>query len=86
MPARLLFVCARGSGRALLAASLVDVQEPAKWEAWCSPPQDKQDVLLATRVLRENGLTPLPVERFIQPTFGMRWDEGIILCSGDTDT
>jgi hypothetical protein len=43
MASRLLFLCARGSSRALLAAS-------------------------------------------IEPSFGMQWDEGIVLRSGATGT
>ncbi len=86
MTARILFVCARGSSRALLAASLLHAQETAKWDVWATPLQDGRDSILARQILREQGCAPLPAERLIQPTFGMRWDEGIVLCSGATDT
>ncbi|MGH2506913.1 MAG: hypothetical protein ACRDHZ_05800 [Ktedonobacteraceae bacterium] len=86
MATHLLFVCARGSSRALLAASLLHAQRHIKWEVWATPPQDEQDAILARQILYEQGLAPLPTERLILPLFGMHWDEGIILCSGTTDT
>jgi len=36
--------------------------------------------------LQEQGVTLLASDHLIQLTFGMRWDEGIILCSGLADT
>lgn len=86
MPGRLLFVCAQGSSRALLAASLLHAREAARWEVWCTPTTEPQGYTLAEQVLREDGSPPLPAERVIQPISGMRWEEVIILCSGATDT
>ncbi len=31
---------------------------------------------------QEQGVPPLAPDHLIQSTFGLRWDEGIILCSG----
>lgn len=86
MTTRIFFVCARGSSRALLAASLLHGQGMEKWDVWATPPQDEQDSILAQQILREQGCALLPAERLIQPMFGMRWDEGIVLCSGAADT
>lgn len=86
MTTRILFFCAQGSSRALLAASLLQAQDTAKWEVWATPPQDELGEIFARQVLREQNIAPLPTERFLQPTFGMRWEEGIVLCSGSTNT
>jgi protein-tyrosine-phosphatase len=83
---RLLFVCAQGSSRALLAASLLHAREANRWEVWCTPTTEQQDYTLAEQVLREHGSTPLPTERVTQPISGMRWEEVILLCSGATAT
>ena len=86
MPARLLFLCARGSGRALLAASLLHDVAASRFEVWGTPPQNAQEQTLVEDVLHERTITLLPTERLIQPQFGLQWDEGIILCSGMTET
>ncbi|GAC1342398.1 MAG: hypothetical protein NVS4B7_01830 [Ktedonobacteraceae bacterium] len=86
MTARLLFLCARGSSRSLLAASILASQVESHWEVWSSPTQDEHGSELAERVLREQGIALIAPDHLIQPAFGMQWDEGIILCSGATDT
>ena len=86
MTSRLLFLCARGSGRALLAASLLQSIAGDRFEIWSTPTQDTQDYALVERVLQEQGTALLPLDHLIQPTFGLRWDEGIILCSGQAET
>ena len=85
MPGRLLFVCAQGSSRALLAGSLLEAMAADRWEIWSTPTTDQHGYALAEQVLREQGKSPLAFERLIQPTSGMAWEEVIILCSGATD-
>jgi protein-tyrosine-phosphatase len=86
MTARILFLCARGSGRALLAASLCQSVAGNRFDIWSTPTQDAQEHRLIERILREQGVAFLAPDHLIQPTFGMRWDEGIIMCSGQSDT
>ena len=82
MASRLLFLCANGSGRALLAASLLQSMAGNRFEIWSSPPQDTQERALIERILQEQGVTVLASDHLIHPTFGLRWDEGIVICSG----
>jgi hypothetical protein len=87
MSERLLFVCAKGSGRALLAASLLQAPAAGRWEVWSTPPADQRDLALVEQILREQGSIPLlSSDRLVQPTSGMVWEDVIILCSGSTDT
>ena len=82
MAARLFILCARGSGRALLAASLLHSTAGERFEIWSSPTRYAQEYALIERLLWEQGVALLASDHLIQPTFGLRWDEGIILCSG----
>ena len=87
MTVHIVFLCAQQSSRALLAASLLHAQSKAPWEVWCTPPDsDGQRIALVKQVLQEQGIALLPSDHLIVPVFGMHWDEGIILCSGATDT
>jgi hypothetical protein len=91
MTARILFLCAQGSHRALLAASLVHAKKAAQWEAWSTPPllplpQYTLQQQVVEQVLQEQGLSLLPTTRLIQPSFGHQWEQGIVLCSGGTAT
>ncbi|HLX55652.1 MAG TPA: hypothetical protein VKR83_01365 [Ktedonobacteraceae bacterium] len=86
MTARIVFLCARGSSRSILAASLLAAHAGERWEVWGTPTHDEQGRLLAEQVLRERSIAPIPSGHLIQPAFGMRWDEGVVLCSGTTDT
>jgi hypothetical protein len=86
MASRLFFLCARGSGRALLTASLLQSTVGDRFDIWSSPPQDIQEQALIEHVLQEQGVALLASNHLIQPTLGLRWDEGIILCSGLTAT
>jgi len=86
MASRLLFLCARGSGRALLAASLLQSLAGNRFDIWSTPTQDAGDHALVEHMVQEQGVALLARDHLIQPTFGMRWDEGIVLCSGLTDT
>jgi hypothetical protein len=82
----LLFRCAVGSGRARLAASLCQSAAGNRFDIWSTSTQDAQERSLIERIVREQGVALLAPDHLIQPTFGMRWDEGIILCSGPSDT
>ncbi len=86
MTARILFLCAQGSSRALLAASLLYAQGAAQWEVWSTPPSEEHGKSLVEQVLQEQGIALLPSDRLIQPTFGQYWEQGIVLCSGAADT
>jgi len=86
MTTRVLFLCAHGSSRALLAASLLHAQSASQWEVWSTPPSEEQGKSLVEQVLQEQGIALLPSDRLIQPTFGQRWEQGIVLCSGTADT
>jgi hypothetical protein len=86
MASRLFFLCAHGSGRALLAASLLQSIGGNRFDIWSSPTQDTQEYALIAHILQEQGVPLLASDHLIQPTFGLRWDEGIILCSGLTAT
>ncbi len=86
MASRILFLCASGSSRSLIAASLLSAQADGRWEVWSTPTQDVWGLQLAEQVLHEQNYTLISSSFLIQPTFGMRWEEGIILCSGATDT
>jgi protein-tyrosine-phosphatase len=86
MASRILFLCAQGSSRSLIAASLLSARADDRWEVWSTPTQDVWGLQLAEQVLREQGYALISPNFLIQPTFGLRWEEGIILCSGATDT
>lgn len=70
----------------MLAASLLLAQAAKRWEVWSTPTLDEHGMTLAVQVLHELGIPLMGSDHLIQPTFGMRWDEGIVLCSGATDT
>ena len=86
MASRVFFLCARGSGRALLAASLLQSTVGNRFAIWSSPTRDTQESVLIERLLQEQNVPLLAPNRLTQPTFGLQWDEGIILCSGLTAT
>jgi hypothetical protein len=80
---RLLFLCAQRSIRALMAASLLAVRAGGSWDIWSTPAtDDAQGVDLARQVLDEMGIPWLAFPQTTEPSFGLSWDEGVILCSG----
>ena len=85
MAPHLFFLCARYSSRSLIAASLLTAQAPKRWDIWCSPTSDTQGLHLAEKVLSEQDIPLIDSNHQIEPVFGMKWDEGIILCSGTAD-
>ena len=86
MTSRILFLCARASSRALLAASILAARASDRYDVWSTPTQDKLGRTLAEQVLQEQQIPLLASDHIIQPAFGMRWDEGVVLCSGAADT
>ena len=86
MMKRILFLCARGSSRALLAASILEALAESRWDVWSTPTQDEQGRVLTEQVLQEGGIPLLASDHLIQPAFGMQWDEGVVLCSGAANT
>jgi len=84
---RILFLCAHRSVRSLMAASLFAARTQEPWEIWSTPViDDAQDVDLARQALGELGIPLLISAQTTEPSFGLSWDEGVILCSGLTDT
>lgn len=84
---RILFLCACRSARALMAASLLAARAREPWYIWSTPvTDDAQDVDLARQVLDEMGIPLLVSPQTTEPSFGLSWDEGVILCSGLADT
>jgi protein-tyrosine-phosphatase len=80
---RILFLCASRSIRALMAASLFSARARGPWDIWHTPVHGSQEErALARQVLDEVGIALLPSSQEIEPTVGLVWDEGIILCSG----
>ncbi len=86
MVSRILFLCSRGSSRSLLAASMLSFMAKSQYDVWGTPTQDVQGRDFAEQVLREQGIPLLAPDHLTQPTFGMQWDEGVVLCSGITDS
>ncbi len=84
---RILFVCASHSMRSLLAASLLSARARGPWEIWHTPaPVSQEEHELARQILDEMGIALLSPSQETEPSFGLTWDEGIILCSGLSDT
>ncbi len=86
MSKRVLFVCAHGSVRSLMAASILTFQGHEQWETWSTPVRDTNASTLARRVLEEREIPLLESPQIAEPIPGIRWDEGVILCSGIADT
>ena len=86
MKKRILFLCAQRSARSLMAASILSHQGHAQWDIWSTPSHSTQELALTQQILEEIGIPLLASPQIIEPSFGLRWDEGIILCSGMTDT
>lgn len=82
MASRILVLCARGSGRALLAGSLLHAMTAHRFEIWSTPVQDAGEQAQVASILQEHATPLLSPDRLIRPTVGLHWDEGIILCSG----
>ncbi len=68
MASRLFFLCARGSGRALLAASLLQSTAGNRFEIWSSLPQDTQEQALIEHLTQEQGVALLTPDHPVQWT------------------
>ena len=83
---RVLFLCAKRSVRALMAASLLAAHEEQRWDIWIAPgPFPADGVALARLALVEKGIPWLSCPQTTEPSVNRTWDEGIVLCSGATD-
>lgn len=84
---RILFLCSYRSVRAQMAASLLSARVRRPWDIWSTeveaPPQELD---LARRVLDELGMALLSRPQTSEPSFGLTWNEGVILCSAAADT
>ncbi len=84
---RLLFLCASRSIRSLMAASLLSAGARGPWDIWHTPTSvSLEEHELARQVLDERGIALLTSSQKTEPSFGLTWDEGIILCSGLANT
>jgi protein-tyrosine-phosphatase len=86
MKARILFLCALGTSRSMLAASLLLAQDAYHREVFSTPSQDEQGRIFAEKVLREQGISCIAPDYIIQPIYAMHWEEVVVLCSGAADT
>jgi len=85
-PKRILFLCAHRSIRELMAASLLTVHGREAWDIWIAPaPFESDQMALVRHVLDEVQVPLLSVPQTAEPSSGLSWDEGIVLCSGATD-
>lgn len=55
------------------------------WDVWSTPVQDKQERTLVQNVLAEIGIPLNKTPQTTQPSFGLSWDQGVIMCSGMAD-
>ena len=83
---RILFLCAHRSIRELLAASLLAAQTDAQRDISIAPGTfAAQDIALVRQVLDEIHLPLLLSPQTAEPSSGLFWDKGIVLCSGAAD-
>jgi protein-tyrosine-phosphatase len=84
---RIFFLCANRSIRAHMAASLLLSRVQTQWDVWGTPVSaTSQQHDFAQRVLDEIGVSLLSSPQTSEPAFGLSWDEGVILCSGEAAT
>jgi protein-tyrosine-phosphatase len=86
MKKRILFLCAQHSIRSQMAESILIAKGHDQWDVWSTPIQGKQERTLAQNVLAEIGIPLVETPQTTKPYFGLQWDDGVILCSGMTDT
>ena len=85
-PKRVLFLCARRSVRALMAASLLAAHAEQTWDIWIAPGAfSSGEGALVRQVLAEKGVPVLSFPQTAEPSLDRSWEEGIVLCSGATD-
>lgn len=82
-PKRILFLCAHRSVRGLMAASLLVAYGQEAWDVWSAPASFKSEQMdLVLQALDEVQVPLLSAPQTAEPSFGLSWDEGIVLCSG----
>ena len=93
LAARSIHECSARRGKAFISincgaipASLIEAVAGSRFEIWSTPTQDVQGRSLVEQILQEQGVARISSDRLIHPTRGMKWDEGIVLCSGAADT
>ncbi len=86
MKKRILFLCAQYSIRSQMAESILSFRGHEKWDVWSSPVQNQQERTIARIVLAEINIPLIETPQISEPSFGLSWDKGIILCSGMADT
>lgn len=86
MKKRILFLCAQHSVRSQMAGSILLFRGYMQWDVWGTPIHELRERTLAHNVLAEIGIPLVKTPQTTEPYFGQRWDEGVILCSGMTDT
>jgi len=86
MKKRILFLCAQRSIRSQMAQSILALRGHEQWDVWSTPIQEQQECVLAHNVLADIGIPLVEKPQTTEPYFGLQWDDGVILCSGMTDT
>lgn len=87
MKKRILFLCATRSVRSLMASSILTENAGGRWDIWSTPVEVGLETYdAARRVLAESNIPLLMSPQTTEPSFGLHWDEGIILCSGSAST
>jgi hypothetical protein len=86
MKKRILFLCAQRSVRSQMAESILTFRGHAQWDIWSTPIHESQERTFALKILEEIGIPLVETPQTTEPYFGLRWDEGVILCSGMADT
>ena len=86
MKKRILFLCAQHSIRSQMAESILALRGFEQWDGWSTPIHEQQERTLARDVLAEIGIPLVETPQTTEPYFGLHWDDGVILCSGMTDT
>ena len=86
MNKRLLFLDAKRTIRSQMASSILTFKDSFQWDIWSTPVQDSMEKGFARRVLEEVDIPLIETPQITEPSFGLRWDEAIILCSGLEDT
>ena len=86
MSKSLLFLDAKRTIRSFIAASILASKDGDQWDIWSTPVHDSLERVFARQVLEEIGIPLIESPQTTEPSFGLGWDEGIILCSGLVNT
>jgi hypothetical protein len=69
-----------------MAESILKLRGSEQWDVWSTPIHGQQEDALAHNVLAEIGIPLVETPQTTKPYFGLPWDDGVILCSGMTNT